>query len=1035
MTSETYQDYTFDRLRGQKRPLRPKLLKLTDVSMPHRNRKKTKTKSKERSQSNIRERIYDDPAYTDDISHLAIPNKKPSAKNEKTQSTGSLYSRKNKKKKGVLVGYDRDESCSSDDACCIQKGSPLNSSKRGRTLERSNHIDQSPKKRDKKDRDRKRNLSLDNKLSSQKENLQTSDVTTESEAAIIIPSRSSKMQLGRRFLKGEIGIKSFNYYLLKEGLKSSKKFVEKQRNSLIGNISSSSNSKHISRSEENIYEEIFFKDRTSDTESIPCPDCEICAQQCTNENCEFCLPNTPQSRLNKINADFRRNSFQAIESSNSSSNILEFQSYNPNNPGVFKIETTPVAFTSDYNPIQQFQHHGSARYPIPMQQYTQYNRRMSANTPITLGTIAPASSPNIMVGTTNKSSSSSDSLHHKKYNNNSTNINEQTPQFYEPPPTSTIIYSPLDNVAVVATAASVAGIRGAFGGSQILIPFNDQHQQFQRSVYQKPQYHLQQQHQQQQQQQQLHHPHHIQPKLYKSNSRISLMSEYSARSENSNRNFVYDRYSRTPGEISDSSLGDSIFSYQLLQHQQKQQQQQQYNQQHLFQHDEHKQHQQRRYFGSTESCRYIDIPPTSPHCRRCSLDSGGVGIGCSTNPPPPTTTATAGKEGSAKEKCGYSDTCRYDCKNCDCSSSYFSSDFDELYYNNRGEGGGEVDAGKNYYNDTQRQQRMDLKQNKYAQDFFKHVNDVKRSIYQTEMMNSYSTIPPPKQSLSGEPAKSYIYNRRKPEHTVYSTLPLTAKENLIYATPSPVTTTVTTTTTTTSPALQRTNKSMTGAIPKSNNSNNTSSSSLSHQSNVPPKSPKPEKIKNLKSKLLSSNSSLSSGGGGGPSTGTPTGKRKVSAMKVAKSTEDDDVFYDARSEDSASTTTNTQNTTAELKKNSTTNPHPIPRERKSLQHVAKKNPAASSPKHNNIPDNAESAQNSSSLQTTQQQPIPSQRIKEKVELDDVKVSNINILPMREKVAEQHVKSAQNVDGDGKETGRAEHEISLESNDAGETRNR
>lgn len=47
MTSETYQDYSFDRLRGQKRPLRPKLLKLTDVSMPHRNRKKTKTKVKQ----------------------------------------------------------------------------------------------------------------------------------------------------------------------------------------------------------------------------------------------------------------------------------------------------------------------------------------------------------------------------------------------------------------------------------------------------------------------------------------------------------------------------------------------------------------------------------------------------------------------------------------------------------------------------------------------------------------------------------------------------------------------------------------------------------------------------------------------------------------------------------------------------------------------------------------------------------------------------------------------------------------------------
>lgn len=133
--------------------------------------------------------------------------------------------------------------------------------------------------------------------------------------------------------------------------------------------------------------------------------------------------------------------------------------------------------------------------------------------------------------------------------------------------------------------------------------------------------------------------------------------------------------------------------------------------------------------------------------------------------------------------------------------------------------------------------------------------------------------------------------------------------------------------------------------------------------------------------------------------------------------------------------------TAEMnsKKATTTKSHPtpmppIPRERKSLQHVAKKNPA--SPKHNNIPvPVAESAHTSNSLQTTQQQPIP-KRTKEKVELDDVKVSNINMLPI-EKVAEQHVMSAQNVDGDGvdMDTGRAEHEISLESNDAGETRNR
>jgi len=33
---------------------------------------------------------------------------------------------------------------------------------------------------------------------------------------------------------------------------------------------------------------------------------------------------------------------------------------------------------------------------------------------------------------------------------------------------------------------------------------------------------------------------------------------------------------------------------------------------------------------------------------------------------------------------------------------------------------------------------LDLKQNKYAQDFFKHVNDVKRSIYQSEMQRNNS---------------------------------------------------------------------------------------------------------------------------------------------------------------------------------------------------------------------------------------------------------------------------------------------------------
>lgn len=45
MTSETYLDLTFERSgKSGKRPIRPKLLKLTDVTMPHRSRKKTKVK-------------------------------------------------------------------------------------------------------------------------------------------------------------------------------------------------------------------------------------------------------------------------------------------------------------------------------------------------------------------------------------------------------------------------------------------------------------------------------------------------------------------------------------------------------------------------------------------------------------------------------------------------------------------------------------------------------------------------------------------------------------------------------------------------------------------------------------------------------------------------------------------------------------------------------------------------------------------------------------------------------------------------------
>lgn len=131
-------------------------------------------------------------------------------------------------------------------------------------------------------------------------------------------------------------------------------------------------------------------------------------------------------------------------------------------------------------------------------------------------------------------------------------------------------------------------------------------------------------------------------------------------------------------EMSDSSIGDSLFSYPS----------------------------QRRYFGSSESCRF-DF-----ECRRCSFDD---------------------------EKCGFSDTCRYDCRNCDCSSSYFSSDFDEASFgrNNsaRGGGVGPCQTGtQRYVDDT-----IDMKTSRYAEDFIKHIANVKKnSVYQTVSNPTYS---------------------------------------------------------------------------------------------------------------------------------------------------------------------------------------------------------------------------------------------------------------------------------------------------------
>lgn len=434
------------------------------------------------------------------------------------------------------------------------------------------------------------------------------------------PKEMSKFQIGKRFLKGEIGIKSFNYYLIKEGLKSSKKTVTKQGSELSPKVLGTS------KSEENIYEEIYFTDKPTPEhhkkqfhKNIIYPDCELCVQQCSSDNCDICKYNTidnscldytsgslkygkTDENLKIINS--RQGDYSVVNKINKQPNVLQFQSYNPNNPGVYKIETTPVAFTSDYNPIQninqqqiQFQ-----PYTVPFNPYV-VNRK--------------------------KSSSSSDSLHQK----NTRRVQSE----YFACPTKNQVYP-----------------------------------------NQPPDY--------------------IKPKIYKTDSRASLASEISIKSENSIK------YHKT-GEMSDSSIGDSMFSYPT----------------------------QRRYFGSSESCRF------GFECRRCSLET---------------------------DKCSFSDTCRYECKNCDCSSSYFSSDFDDTNFNRK--------------NSASHTTRLDARTTRYAEDFIKHVNNVKKNtLYHPDGLyhvnKSYEEFPTTHKIFKHQKHEKQIL--QKLENATKSPLKLNQEEN------------------------------------------------------------------------------------------------------------------------------------------------------------------------------------------------------------------------------------------------------------------
>lgn len=472
----------------------------------------------------------------------------------------------------------------------------------------------------------------------------------------------TKFQIGKRFLKGEIGIRSFNYYLLKESLKKSSGKQKQDKPS------------YMSKSEENIYEEIFFyHDQSRPKPQVPpalpplnkhastsisasslnynqtsAPpsdhrnilNCDICIQEsqhekkhvlCSTQSCDKCLEHHQkqnlmthalsesegygeESRKSRTISDF-------FQQQNQGQTVLHFQSYNPNNPKIYKLETTPVAF--DYSPVEE-------QAKITQKQNQQKNQ-INDEKNLT------------------KSSSSSDSLKGQQQQNHQ-NFQAQTNEFYTRP---NYIYPLINN-------------------DQLSIKTKES-------------------------------------KLYRTDSSTSLRSETSVNNKIYNSKNSSQKSNQSPRnesssvinnvnreetlirtDMSDSSLGDSLFSSDA----------------------------NKRYFGSSESCRFNY---ESRRRRRCSLEN---------------------------ENCSFSDTCRYECnfKNCDCSSSYFSSDFDDTNNNNsknniitnnngsfRSYKKNQCNSSSNNNNNT----KLRIVDNvyaepkspnnvHYAEDFIKHVINVKR---------------------------------------------------------------------------------------------------------------------------------------------------------------------------------------------------------------------------------------------------------------------------------------------------------------------
>lgn len=421
----------------------------------------------------------------------------------------------------------------------------------------------------------------------------TGDSSTVSQEEIREPKKSGL----KRFLKGDIGIKSFNYYLLKEGLKK--------------NQSKAKQETFKSKSEENIYEEIYFRNDRLPTPKPRSPpalppsnkqtsflmpqkmpsdienskNCEIClqeAQECSLKNCDKSRNHQLQNRkfgslsgsegYAQVPKRTTQQSYDFFQQKSES--ILQFQSYNPSNPSVYKIESTPVAL--DYSPME------GQIYQIEFNKhYAQAQQNLDD---------------------VQKSSSSSDSIDIHNQSKRPQQIQQQANQFYTRP--------------------------------NFFYQSSNKHSR-------KDQENL----------------------LCKADSSNSIHSENSLNnSRNSSKKSVNsNQYRDKTQDMSDSSLGDSLFSSDA----------------------------NKRYFGSSESCRF------NYECRsRCSL-----------------------------EKCSFSDTCRYECdvRNCDCSSSYFSSDFDET--NN-------YNACNTNHMKKSHQTSDYLKSSnetyQYAEDFIKHVSNVKR---------------------------------------------------------------------------------------------------------------------------------------------------------------------------------------------------------------------------------------------------------------------------------------------------------------------